>query len=114
MTSRIVTHPAYEQTTVGTREASEAIDKAIDEQLKRECGDDEAKNEDDPDDQSRQSQELPKRKPKPREGKREAKGRKGQGERSEAASANWKSRSSVSANSRPCACVPSTAVVKST
>ena len=37
----IVTHPAYEQTTVGLREASEAIDKAIEEQLKRECGDDE-------------------------------------------------------------------------
>ena len=36
----IVTHPAYEQTSVGTREASEAIDKAIDAQLKRECGDD--------------------------------------------------------------------------
>ena len=34
----IVTHPAYEQTSVGTREASEAIDKAIEEQLKRECG----------------------------------------------------------------------------
>ena len=31
----IVTHPAYEQTTVGLREASEAIDKAIDAQLKR-------------------------------------------------------------------------------
>ena len=39
----IVTHPAYQQTTVGTREASEAIDKAIEEQLKRECDDDEAK-----------------------------------------------------------------------
>ena len=39
----IVTHPAYEQTSVATREASEAIDKAIEEQLKRECGDDEAK-----------------------------------------------------------------------
>ena len=39
----IVTHPAYEQTTVGLREASDAIDKAIEEQLKRECGDDEAK-----------------------------------------------------------------------
>ena len=37
----IVTHPAYEQTSVGTREASERIDKAIDEQIKRECGDDE-------------------------------------------------------------------------
>ena len=34
----IVTHPAYEQTSVGVREQSEAIDKAIDEQLKRECG----------------------------------------------------------------------------
>ena len=39
----IVTHPAYEQTTVTIREASEAIDKAIEEQVKRECGDDEAK-----------------------------------------------------------------------
>lgn len=34
----IVTHPAYEQTNVGLREASEAIEKAIEEQLKRECG----------------------------------------------------------------------------
>ena len=32
----IVTHPAYEQTTVGTREQSEAIERAIEEQLKRE------------------------------------------------------------------------------
>ena len=32
----IVTHPAYEQTSVGTREASDEIEKAIDEQLKRE------------------------------------------------------------------------------
>ena len=43
----IVTHPAYEQTSVTTRENSDAIDKAIEEQLKRECGggsdDDEAK-----------------------------------------------------------------------
>lgn len=39
----IVTHPAYQQTSVGTREFCEAIDKAIDEQMKRECGDDEAK-----------------------------------------------------------------------
>jgi HK97 family phage prohead protease len=36
----IVTHPAYEQASVATREASEAIDKAIEAQLKRECGDD--------------------------------------------------------------------------
>ena len=35
-----VTHPAYEQTDVATREQSEAIDKAIEEQMKRECGDD--------------------------------------------------------------------------
>ena len=34
----IVTHPAYEQTSVGTREASDGIDAAIEEQLKRECG----------------------------------------------------------------------------
>lgn len=32
----IVTHPAYEQTTVGTREQSDAIDKAIEAQLQRE------------------------------------------------------------------------------
>lgn len=31
-----VTHPAYEQTTVGTREESDRIDHAIEEQLKRE------------------------------------------------------------------------------
>ena len=46
----IVTHPAYEQTTVGLREASEAIDKAIEAQLKRECGDKDDKRDDDPDD----------------------------------------------------------------
>ena len=38
-----VTHPAYEQTDVATREQSEVIDKAIEAQMKRECGDDEAK-----------------------------------------------------------------------
>ena len=32
----IVTHPAYKQTSVGMREQSEAIDKAIEAQLKRE------------------------------------------------------------------------------
>ena len=42
-----VTHPAYEQTSVATREMSEAIDKAIEEQLKRECG---GKDEDKRDD----------------------------------------------------------------
>ena len=39
----IVTHPAYEQTSVATREQSDEINAAIEEQLKRECGDDEAK-----------------------------------------------------------------------
>ena len=43
----IVTHPAYEQTTVGLREVSEAIDKAIEAQLKRECGDKNDKRDDD-------------------------------------------------------------------
>ena len=33
-----VTHPAYEQTDVATREQSEAIDKAIEAQMKRETG----------------------------------------------------------------------------
>ena len=33
----IVTHPAYEQTSVGTREQSDRINEAIDAQLKREC-----------------------------------------------------------------------------
>ena len=60
-----VTHPAYEQTSVATREMSEAIDKAIEEQLKRECGGkdeeddkrgcgdgkDDQKRDDDPDDE---------------------------------------------------------------
>lgn len=31
----IVTHPAYEQTSVGTREQGDAIDKAIEDQMKR-------------------------------------------------------------------------------
>ena len=34
----IVTHPAYEQTSVATREQGDAIDKAIEEQMKREQG----------------------------------------------------------------------------
>ena len=38
-----VTHPAYEQTDVATREQADAINDAIEAQLKRECGDDEAK-----------------------------------------------------------------------
>ena len=53
----IVTHPAYEQTNVGLREASEAIDKAIEEQLKRECGDKNDKREGDPDDKGETDEE---------------------------------------------------------
>ena len=41
----IVTHPAYQQTSVGTREANDAIEQAIDAQLKREV--DEGKHETD-------------------------------------------------------------------
>ena len=53
----IVTHPAYEQTNVGLREASEAIDKAIEEQLKRECGDKNDKRDDDHDDKGETDEE---------------------------------------------------------
>ena len=53
----IVTHPAYEQTTVGLREASEAIDKAIEAQLKRECGDKNDKRDDDQDDKGETDEE---------------------------------------------------------
>ena len=51
----IVTHPAYDQTTVGTREASEAIDKAIEAQLKREV--DEGKHETDEEREAREKAE---------------------------------------------------------
>ena len=63
----IVTHPAYEQTTVGLREASEAIDKAIEEQLKRECGDKNDKREDDPDDKGETDEEREAREKEERE-----------------------------------------------
>ena len=53
----IVTHPAYEQTTVGMREASDAIDKAIEAQLKRECGDKNDKHDDDHDDKGETDEE---------------------------------------------------------
>ena len=53
----IVTHPAYEQTNVGLREASEAIDKAIEAQLKRECGDKNDKRDDDHDDKGETDEE---------------------------------------------------------
>ena len=52
-----VTHPAYEQTSVATREASEAIDKAIEAQLKRECGDDHDDDKHDDDDKHEETDE---------------------------------------------------------
>ena len=52
-----VTHPAYEQTDVATREQSEAIDKAIEAQLKRECGDKNDKRDDDIDDKGETDEE---------------------------------------------------------
>lgn len=69
----IVTHPAYDQTTVGTREASEAIDKAIEAQLKRECGDDEAKKKAEEEAAKRAAEEEAKKKAEEEEAaKREA------------------------------------------
>ena len=57
----IVTHPAYKQTSVGMREQSEAIDKAIEEQLNRECGggsdDDKRACGDDDDEAKRKAEE---------------------------------------------------------
>ena len=41
----IVTHPAYEQTSVGMRDVSDRIDAAIEEQLKREAGNQETDEE---------------------------------------------------------------------
>ena len=69
----IVTHPAYEQTTVGMREASDAIDKAIEAQLKRECGDDEAKKKAEEEAAKRAAEEEAKKKAEEEEAaKREA------------------------------------------
>ena len=53
----IVTHPAYQQTNVGTREAGDEIDKAIEEQLKREAGDDEAQKQREVEEQAKREQE---------------------------------------------------------
>jgi HK97 family phage prohead protease len=55
----IVTHPAYQQTSVGTREQSDSINEAIDAQLKRECGDDEeAKRKAEQEERERQEREA--------------------------------------------------------
>ena len=57
----IVTHPAYEQTSVGMREASDRIDAAIEAQIKRECGggsdDDEAKKKAEEEEKAKREQE---------------------------------------------------------
>ena len=69
----IVTHPAYEQTSVATREQSDAIDKAIEAQLKRECGDDEAKKKAEEEAAKRAAEEEAKKKAEEEEAaKREA------------------------------------------
>ena len=67
----IVTHPAYEQTSVGVREQSEAIDKAIDEQLKRECG---GGSDDDNDKRGCGGEETDEEKAKREQAEREANG----------------------------------------
>ena len=67
----IVTHPAYEQTSVATRENSEAIDKAIEDQLKRECGGEKPKKaedgETDEEKAKREAEEAAKREQEERE-----------------------------------------------
>lgn len=68
----IVTHPAYEQTSVTTRENSEAIDRAIEDQLKRECGDKkkaEDGEETDEENAKRDAEEKAKREQEEREAK---------------------------------------------
>jgi hypothetical protein len=52
----IVTHPAYEQTSVGTREQSDRINEAIDAQLKRESAS--ANPETDEERKAREEREL--------------------------------------------------------
>lgn len=52
----IVTHPAYEQTSVGTREQSDRINEAIDAQLKRESAS--ANQETDEERKAREEREL--------------------------------------------------------
>ena len=54
----IVTHPAYEQTSVGTRESSDEINKAIEEQLKREHEAETPEQKKAREDQEREDREL--------------------------------------------------------
>ena len=72
----IVTHPAYEQTSVVTREFADEIMRQIDEQIeahKRECGDDEAKKKAEEEAAKRAAEEEAKKKAEEEEAaKREA------------------------------------------
>ena len=54
----IVTHPAYEQTSVGTRETGDAIDKAIEAQLKRDADGDQTRDTDADEDKLRTEREA--------------------------------------------------------
>ena len=82
----IVTHPAYEQTSVGMREASDRIDAAIEAQIKRECGggdddnrgcgggdDDEAKLKAEKEAKAKEAEEAAKREQEERELEEQAK-----------------------------------------
>ena len=82
----IVTHPAYEQTSVGMREASDRIDAAIEAQIKRECGggddDDEAKRKAEEEakaEEERKAREEAEAKAKAEQEEREAKEREANG-----------------------------------
>jgi HK97 family phage prohead protease len=79
----IVTHPAYEQTTVGMREASDAIDKAIEAQLKRECGDKNDKRDDDHDDHNDDKGETDEEREAREKAEREANGGETNAEKAE-------------------------------
>ena len=67
----IVTHPAYEQTSVGMREASDRIDAAIEAQIKRECG---GGSHDDKDNRGCGGEETDEEKAKREQAEREANG----------------------------------------
>ena len=67
----IVTHPAYEQTSVAVREQSEAIDKAIEAQIQRECG---GGSDDDKDKRGCGGEETDEEKAKREQAEREANG----------------------------------------
>ena len=72
----IVTHPAYEQTSVGMREAIDQIDKQIEAQIEaqqRACGDDEAKKKAEEEAKAKEAEEKAKREQEERELEEQAK-----------------------------------------